>query len=167
MMTYEEIRSKIHPVPQQVTVQEAAALAFPKYIHFFVICPEGTGCVATAKEQLLRQLRAIWGEDCLSPEGIPVTLTIGSAPEGIPSEGYCLQVTAQSITVTGFSEKGLLYGTFSLMQLLEEGNSLPVFEILDWPDKAIRGYRQESRWGSNMMEQEDWFALVEDIAKKS
>jgi hypothetical protein len=43
---------------------------------------------------------------------------------------------------------------------------LPAFEILDWPDDPFRAYKQECRYGSNMMELEDWKAFFDDMAEK-
>lgn len=166
MLTYEMIRSRIHPVPRQLTVQDTAALTLSAGTRFTLNCPDGDGPIQTAKQQLLRHLKTHWSEDCFASGGIPISLTLSDAPEGICPEGYRLNITGQGITVTGFGDRGLLYGVLSLCQLLEKDACLPETQVLDWPEKPIRGYRQESRWGSNMMERQDWFALIEDIARK-
>lgn len=43
---------------------------------------------------------------------------------------------------------------------------IPAVEILDWPDYPFRGMKEESSYGSNVMEKADWFDLIDDLASK-
>ena len=106
------------------------------------------------------------------PDGngeIPIVLTLGDAPEGLvnPSQGYCLTVKENAVTVTGFGAAGLWYGVISLCQLLQlEENRLmlPPMEVLDRPDLRTRGHMLECRFGSNLMTLADWKKVIDDMA---
>ena len=76
MLTYEMIRSRIHPVPRQLTVQDTAALTLSAGTRFTLNCPDGDGPIQTAKQQLLRHLKTHWSEDCFASGGIPISLTL-------------------------------------------------------------------------------------------
>ena len=46
------------------------------------------------------------------------------------------------------------------------GCTVPALEILDWPDNPIRAYKEECRYGSNMMEKQDWLDMIDDLSSK-
>ena len=168
-MTLETLRSLIHPIPQEIKLLPKAGLCLASSSRFHVTAVQAEkGPAKTAVEKMLQHLRAAFGENCLSPEGVSVVLSIAPAPRQIPNnqEGYHLSVDAEGIVITGFGASGLLYGVISAMQLLSGCQNIPALEILDWPEDPIRGYMQESRWGSNVMEKEEWFALVDDLVLK-
>ena len=168
MLTIESIRNQIVPIPQKVSTGEGAALALASDSRFCLSCPYAEkGPVKTAAENLTAFLEKHYGENCFSDSGIPVVLELGAAPEGIKNEeeGYRLCINSQGITVTGFGARGLFYGVVSLMQLWTE-NTIPAVEILDWPDSRLRGIKEECRYGSNMMEKQDWFEMIDDLASK-
>ena len=104
----------------------------------------------------------------LFPEGgeKTVTLSIAKAPfeARCASEGYTLTVTENAIDITGYGERGLLYGVITLEQLAKDVDIIPALTVTDWPDNPTRGFKEESRFGSDQMEREDWLALIEDIA---
>ena len=56
-----------------------------------------------------------------------MTLRLEQAPEDlpIPEEGYRLTVTADTVDIIGFGEKGLLYGVITLEQLFGEDDEIP------------------------------------------
>jgi hexosaminidase len=58
----------------------------------------------------------------------------------LPPEGYRLRIGAGSVQLTAADEAGLFYGRATLAQLrrLHDGD-LPVGQIEDWPDNAVRG----------------------------
>lgn len=167
MCTLEDIRSCIQPVPQQVAAGEGKPLCLCEDCKFSLSAPEAEkGPIKTATAEMKTFLQARYGDACFAPEGIPVTLTLGAAPETVKNadEGYRIRVNESGITVTGFGPSGLYYGVGSLKQMWAD--KMPAVEVLDWPDNPIRGFKEECRYGSNMMEREDWFALVDDLASK-
>ena len=167
-----ELFDRIVPVPKQAQFVEGAALTLTDISKFTFSAPEAAeGPAKTAAEQLLAYLTGHCGPDCLAEDGIAVKLELGQAPAEVtlPEEGYRLQVSAEGISVTGFGASGLYYGVVTLQQLLcwENGSAtLPALEVLDWPDSKYRGLLIESRYGSNMMEREDWLAMLDDLASK-
>ena len=172
MRTIEQIRTSIVPVPQKVEAGEGAALKLTPGSQFFLTAPEAEkGPVKTAGDNLKAFLTSKCGEGCFSPEGIPVTLSLGTAPAGIQNEkeAYKITVSSQGITIEGYGDSGLFYGVVSFTQLCvwdNDGCTLPALEVLDWPDNPFRAYKEECRYGSNMMEKADWFAMIDDLSSK-
>ena len=68
--------------------------------------------------------------------------------------------------ITGFGENGLLYGVITLEQLIGQDAQLPALEVLDWPENPYRGFKEECRYGSNMMQRHEWMEMLEDMASK-
>ena len=171
MATLEQIRINIMPVPQKLETAQGAALKLGRNSKFTLTAPTAEyGPVKTAGEKLAAYLQENCGENCLDG-GIPVTLTLGEAPADMPNptEGYALKIDAEGIDLVGFGPRGLLYGVYTIMQccMWENGTcEIPALTLLDWPDSRFRGIKEESRYGSNMMEREDWMALLEDVARR-
>lgn len=166
---YDKLRSRILPVPKSLSLTGGAPLRLNVGS---AVCLSGTdhqkGPAATAMEQLTKALAA----HCpLSDRGFPIRLSLGQAPEEVtlPEEGYRLTVTADAVEITGFGEVGLFYGVLTFLQLCrweEAGLELPALEVLDWPESKYRGLLVESRYGSNLMERQDWFDMIDDLAEK-
>ena len=100
---------------------------------------------------------------------IPITLRLGSAPDGIPNadQGYTLEIGEKAVTVTGFGDAGLYYGVVTLTQCMAPENGalqLEACRVEDWPDLKTRGHFMESRFGSNLMTLDDWKAVVDHMA---
>lgn len=172
MYNLDDIRVNIQPVPKKVSAAAGAPLKLTCASQFCFTAPAAEkGPVKTAGEDMKAYLTAKCGEDCFSNDGIAVTLELGDAPAGIKNEdeGYRITVTADGITITGFGASGLFYGVVSFKQMCDwnsEGCTLPAVEVLDWPDYPFRALHQESRYGCNLMEKEDWFAMIDDLAAK-
>lgn len=172
MRSITDIKNSIVPVPQRVQAGEGEALKLTASSKFCLTAPEAEkGPVKTAVDNMKAFLTAKCGEACFAPEGIAVTLKLGTAPEGVKNENeaYSICVNAQGITIESYGASGLFYGVVSFTQLCvwdNDGCTLPAVEILDWPDNPFRAYKEECRYGSNMMEKEDWFALIDDLSSK-
>ena len=172
MFTAQAIRSRIVPVPQKLSLLSGEPLVLTPSSKFCLTAPETKdGPVKTAREQLIRFFREHCAESCLCPDGIPVTLSLENAPADLKNarEAYRIQVSTQGITITGYGDSGLFYGVGSFCQLCRwdhTGAQLPALELLDWPDNPFRGYKQECRYGSNLMEKADWYAMIDDLAAK-
>ena len=172
MYTINDIRNHIHPVPQKVTALEGASLKLTPGSKIALSFPDAEkGPIKTAGEAISAYFAAKLGEDYLSADGIPVTLTQAEKPEEVKSEneGYRITVTTAGISIEGFGAAGLLYAVGSLKQLCDwtsDGLEVPAVEVLDWPDNPFRAYKQECRYGSNMMEKADWFEMIDDLVSK-
>ncbi|MBO5340651.1 MAG: family 20 glycosylhydrolase [Oscillospiraceae bacterium] len=172
MYTTEDIKVLIQPVPQQVTALSGEGLKLASTSKFCVTAPAAEkGPVKTAAEDIKAFLTAKCGEDCFAADGIPVTLELGTAPAGVKNEkeAYRIRVDAEGVTITGFGDSGLFYGVGSFKQMCKwdnRGACIPAVEILDWPDNALRGYKQECRYGSNVMERQGWLDMIDDLAAK-
>lgn len=89
-------------------------------------------------------------------------------PEG---ERYNLRAERDGTVIQG-SPHGVLHGVRTLLQLLEPlvplasrgGLILPLVEIEDEPDLPVRGIFAECHWGSDLMELDDWLAMVDELA---
>lgn len=172
MYTAEDIKNLIVPVPRQVTALKDQPLVLTKNSTFRLIAPGAqSGPAKTAEETMRAFLSEKCGEACFTPDGLPVTLELGSAPAGVKNEkeAYRIRVGVNGITITGFGETGLFYGVISLRQMCRWNSGkaeLPAVDVLDWPDNPIRAYFEECRYGSNVMEKQDWFDMVDDLAEK-
>lgn len=171
MVTLDRIRSNITPVPQRLQAASGEALKLDSDSRFTLAAPAAEfGPIKTAGEKIAAFLQGKCGVGCLSG-GISVTLELGEAPSDMPNstDGYRLQISAEGVTITGFGPNGLLYGVYTFLQTCiweDSACEVPALTILDWPDSAVRGIKEESRYGSNMMEREDWMELLEDVARR-
>lgn len=167
--TAQRIRTQIHPVPQQVHVAAGQPLTFERSCKWYITAPKAkSGPVKTAVDAVKKFLQEKCGDDCFAKSGKPVVLQIAQAPAEVAAnqdEGYCLEIDGEHITVTGFGERGLYYGVVSLLQL-GKWDVIPAVQVLDWPDNPCRAFKQECRYGSNVMEKEDWLAMIDDLAVK-
>lgn len=172
MRTIQDIRTNIVPVPQKVSAVQGDAMKLTSSSKFCLSFPAAEkGPVKTAGEMMAAFLKSKCGDDCLCDSGIPVTLSLGNAPKEVKNEkeAYRIALDARGITIEGYGESGLFYGVSSFTQLCvwdNTGAELPAVEVLDWPDNPFRAYKQECRYGSNMMEKEDWFQMIDDLASK-
>ena len=172
MYTIEEIKNFIHPIPQKVEAGKGEALVLTASSKFCFSAPVAEkGPAKTAVADMKAFLISKCGEDCFAEDGIPVTLELGEAPAGIvcEKEAYKLTADATGIRITGFGESGLFYGVVSAKQLLRfdnRGCTVPAVEVLDWPHRPFRAYKQECRYGSNVMEKADWLEMIDDLASK-
>ena len=169
MFTLEDIRAQLCPVPQQLIAGEGEALKLASGDKFFLTAPVAEkGPVKTARQDMENCLCRCFGPDCLDASGIPVILQLGSAPEQVQNakEAFHVVINHQGITITGFGDSGLYYGVGAVCRLLQTKKDISAVEILDWPDNPFRSYKEECRYGSNLMEKEDWFALIDDLTAK-
>ncbi len=172
MYTVDDIKNLIHPIPQKVSAVDGAPLVLTPSSKFNLSAPTAEkGPIKTAVADITAFLTSKCGENCLRADGIPVTLELGTAPDGIvcEDEAYRLVINADGITITGFGPSGLYYGVISAKQLLRfdsQGCTVPAVEVLDWPHRPFRSYKQECRYGSNMMEKADWLEMIDDLASK-
>lgn len=155
------IANRIVPIPQSVQMLEGAPLELESNF-LFSVPTAAFGPIKTAGERIQKLLGGKKGKS------VPVTLSIEPAPFAMrcPEEGYRLRVTADEVKITGFGEKGLLYGVITLEQLLANDKQLPPLEVTDYPDNPYRGIKEECRYGSNMMQLAEWIELLEDMASK-
>lgn len=123
----------VYPVPQKMT--------------------KGSGSVTVSALKLSGAndeptVAALKGMFAVAPNGLPVQMAIikgsrkpaGSVPE--KAGAYSLSVTPQGIRMTGYDDEGLFYAAQTLLQLAEKtpaGVTVPVVEVLDWPDVPFRG----------------------------
>ncbi|MGE5458652.1 MAG: family 20 glycosylhydrolase, partial [Methanococcaceae archaeon] len=141
----------IIPLPQIVTFT-SGNFALPKKP---VIILSGTNTQANrfAAEVINQTLKSFYNTGAVIKEGAPekgaIVLFQYSQPQtgetdlpaGFLTEGYKMLSTKDGIIIKSLSQNGILYGSMSLVQLLEKAvnKSLPAFEITDWPDMKIRG----------------------------
>ena len=172
MRTITDIKNSIVPVPQKVIAMTGEPLRLLPSSQFNLTAPVAEkGPVKTAGERITAFLQDKCGCDCFCQSGIPVTLALGKAPSDVKNEkeAYAITVSADGISITGYGESGLFYGVVSFTQLCvwdQDGCVLPALQVLDWPDNPFRAYKEECRYGSNMMEKEDWFAMIDDLSSK-
>jgi len=65
--------------------------------------------------------------------------TLPEIPQKAVKESYVLEISKEKILIKSLTEQGAFYAIKTLLQLLENQNTLPVINIQDWPDMEIRG----------------------------
>ncbi|MBR4863132.1 MAG: family 20 glycosylhydrolase [Oscillospiraceae bacterium] len=132
--------------------------------------PDGKATVTAPTAEFGPVMTANKRVNALFPEtgSKTVTLSIEKAPfeARCADEGYCLTVTENAIDIVGYGERGLLYGVITLQQLCKDADAIPAMRVTDWPDNPTRGFKEESRFGPDQMEKEDWLAMIEDMANR-
>ena len=167
------ILSRIAPVPQQFRYLpgEKLLIGCPGKANYKIDSQILPGCtLATiAVERLRTRLERLLN----TAEGgeVVIRLSMAEPAEEIKNadQGYAICAEGNTITITGFGEAGVYYAVTTMIQILkvEQGIlSLPAFEMVDYPDMKTRGYFMETRYGSNLMELEDWKHLVDHIADR-
>lgn len=68
-----------------------------------------------------------------------VFLTLNAADKSIGEEGYYFN-TEEHITISAIKYQGLFWGTRTLLQLLEQKNSIPKGLARDYPEFKVRGF---------------------------
>ena len=151
---------RIIPVPQQLELQKAAPADLTK--GYRIVAENITGTLAQkAIVRLVEQLETRLGIGS-GEEGVLIHMTMDAAPEDMPNpdQGYKIRVQEKAVELTGFGEAGLYYAVTTLLQALENG-MLPAMTLLDWPALKTRGHFLETRYGTDMMELEDWQEVVD------
>lgn len=158
-MNAKKLQKKIFPLPKQVERKEGS-LKLDK------VALKITADVHTAKQAaaVIEKKLAALGIGVCDCAKTTITLALGDAPAQVQfaEQGYRIAVTADGVELTGFGAQGVYYAAVSFVQLLDK--EIPCCDILDWPDMAFRGHVLESRLGSDLMEKEDWFAMIDDLA---
>jgi len=103
--------------------------------------------------------------------GTEIILTFGQAPSDMknPDQGYAIRAFGDTVTLTGYGELGLYYAVTTFLQILkvEAGRlALPAFEMTDYPNLKTRGHFMETRFGTNLMELDDWKHLIDHMEEK-
>lgn len=169
-MNLQELKARVLPCPKQFALLQADGLLLTCNSRVF-LQPEGVDdtTLAAVEDHLQKHI----GKDCLcfSENTVSITLRLGEPdfPMENREEGYRLTVTGDDVYITGFGQTGLLYGIVTFCQLLRWHNGtaeLPALEILDWPEMKMRGLFIETRYGTNVMEKEDWFQMLDRALEK-
>ncbi|MEW6755089.1 MAG: glycoside hydrolase family 20 zincin-like fold domain-containing protein, partial [Candidatus Latescibacterota bacterium] len=148
------------PQPQQVTLETGRVdLRQPLALR---AAPE----LVEVAAQVLRQAGA------RVADGAAWSVEVDAAPDGSLSahgpEAYELQVGADGARIRGASEAGCLWGVHTLAELCRQalaGRPLPALRVRDWPDLPHRGIFVESKWGPDRMGRDDWFLVVDRLAR--
>jgi N-acetyl-beta-hexosaminidase len=77
----------------------------------------------------------------VAPNTVTVGATTNANRAAIAEQAYRIQLTSESVTITGNTATGLFYGVQTLVQLLKPEHGklwLPEGEIEDWPDLELR-----------------------------
>ncbi len=161
-MTNKELNSLIFPKPKRAEVTGGdVALT-----HCRLDVQAGEATSAAAQQLLEKKLSAV-GVCVCEDAAFVITLRLGAAPAGakIPAHSYTINISAGGISMVAGGEQGLYYAAVSLTQLLTSA-TLPCAVVEDWPDLDYRAQKIECRFGSDVMEKQDWFDAVDILANQ-
>ena len=168
-MDHRQIEARIVPKPRNLCFTGKSELVPGDDFAYRLTVPGALedGPAQEAVIRLERLLREKGGHP--AAEGLAVSLERGTAPAEMqnPGEGYAIDLSGEGIRLTGYGDTGLLYAVVSLKQLFAGGDiALPALSVLDWPDCPCRGWKLECRYSSDMMEEQDWYDMLEDALEK-
>ena len=122
----------IRPVPHEVHMQGNRTLNLSKG----VVLSDPNGVFTDASDLLT-----------LNPKGVKLAVDFGTsiaeqAGVKLRSGAYRLEITAKGIILTGYDERGVLYGFQTLRQIIDQSDDMRVScsIIYDWPDAEFRGF---------------------------
>ena len=156
------ILDRIIPVPQKCTMRKGREVCLKTQGYTLCVDVPKEPLAQSAGIRLAKALAEKFGEPTAGKGSVKITLSVEAPPEGIPNpdQGYLLTVGEHEIRITGFGTPGLFYGVTTLLQLLQE-DQIPALEILDYPNLKTRGHFMETRYGTDLMELEDWKEVVD------
>lgn len=167
------ILDRISPVPQEFRALEGreVLLGTPGRANYRieVNIPESCELSANAVKKLKEKLARKINVNPDQTEGsVRIILALAAAPAHMKNadQGYTIKAEADVIRLTGYGAAGLYYAVTTLLQVLKVENgklALPPFEMTDYPDLKTRGHFMETRYGTNLMELEDWKHLVDHM----
>ncbi len=162
-----QLSDRIIPTPQKLNVSEETISlgAFGK-VAYRVEVSSAPFSTEKAANRLKEELKKRFGCEATADASLVITLQGGDAPEGVknPAQGYSVKAEKEAITLTAFGEAGAYYAVTTLLQILKEEDgafAIPAFDLLDYPDLAKRGHFVETRFGTDLMELEDWKQVVD------
>jgi hypothetical protein len=85
-------------------------------------------------------------------------------------ESYSIDIDTEAARIVG-GPKGILHGVQTLIQLLAYRTTgtatieIPLISIEDRPDIPVRGLFVECFWGSDLMELQDWQAMIDEMVE--
>lgn len=111
---------------------------------------EQTCIVYSKKQPDLERIARLVAEDCKELLGYAPSIVEGKGREGdivltlkkdkaLGAEGYSIAITDR-VVLSAPNATGVYWGTRTLLQLAEQGLTLPKGEIRDYPDYALRGF---------------------------
>jgi len=155
-----KLQTMLFPMPKQVHMGEGS-LCLHQVALEVTADTHTAGC---AGQLLEKKLEALGVTLCEKAE-IKITLALGEAPENVSfaEQAYAIKIDQTGVKLTGFGPRGVYYAAVTFVQMLGS-REIPCCEILDWPDMGFRGHVIETRLGSDLMEKEDWFAMIDDFA---
>ncbi|MFP3903166.1 MAG: glycoside hydrolase family 20 zincin-like fold domain-containing protein [Armatimonadota bacterium] len=90
-------------------------------------------------------------------------------PDDRLDEGYELTIDTHEASITSRTSDGLRWGVRTLVEILKRfpsSGSIPVATITDWPSLTTRGVFIEDKWGTDLMELDDFKDLIDYLAER-
>lgn len=165
------LNKKLIPLPKHIEERDLCVKVASVGMPFYNIRLENDKNQAAAAyiKEKFSSLAAILPE-C---EGEDFTIIIRTNPDDkafskiTSSEAYYIDASEDKAILCGKSDAGAFYAAVTFADMLyAEGDNvyLQAAYILDYPDFKYRGQFMECRYGSEFMEKEDWFKVIDTLA---
>ena len=123
---------------------------------------------ASACRKLMDRFTSLLNAAVAPCADVEIRLELADAPQDMVNaeQGYEILAQDNTIILRGFGEAGLYYAVTTFLQILHMDAGrvyFPACHIVDSPDLKTRGHFMETRYGSNLMELDDWKAVVDHM----
>ncbi len=162
---------RIIPTPKKLNVYDKKITLgdFGKVAYRLEVAPAQFS-TQKAAARLKAMLCDRFGCESTNNAGFVITLKVANAPEDIKNaeQGYSITAKRHGITLCAFGSVGAYYAVTTLLQILKEEDgsfSIPEFSLVDYPDFKKRGHFIETRFGTDLMELDDWKRVVDSMVE--
>ena len=171
-LTIAPTQSSAAPQPGALITVPAVQEWLPKGKHDFTwrgqqIVVAGAQLMTVAKT-FAEDLEALTGQRPQIVEGTkarPGSIVLALGDQGNGPESYRLDVD-RALTITGTTVHGVFNGTRTVLQLLHQGESIPMGVVNDWPQYEVRSVLMDNTprhfslgWWENFFKQMSYFKL--------
>lgn len=164
-----KLSDRIIPVPQKLNEsKETFSIGTFGSVAYRLVRKEAPFSTEKAFARLKKALAERFG--CEETEGASLVITLGGAqaPAEVknPDQGYAIRASKNEIALDAFGQTGAYYAVTTLLQILKKEDgafTLPAFDLLDYPELQKRGHFVETRFGTDLMELEDWKQVVDSM----
>ena len=134
------------PVPRKVALAGESFRLSPGWRLELAGVNANDAAVEVLREELAARFHLRLGESgpgpairlAIAPGAVEVGQALDRNRQALADQAYRIELSPETVRITGNTATGVFYGVATLVQLLEPKAELPRGEIVDWPDLQYR-----------------------------